>query len=665
LLQIKWEITDIKGMAMEPKRTTLLKDAFNLEKGGVVCLVGAGGKTSLMFKMARALSDAGVPVLTTTTTHIMEPTVGQSPYVIVSASLDSILKEAESRLKETLHISAAFSRTRTNPGKLAGFPPGFIDELFVSGLFRWILVEADGSAGRPLKAPAAHEPVIPDGTGWIIGVAGLRGVGKPLREDRVFRSGLYAGITGLEPGSPVTESSVALSITHKNGILKGGPAGSRRYVFLNLSDEPDQLEAGRRIARLLDEHTRPRLERVVIGKTLQDPPIVEYYELDHKEGNMSGHYKNARVGLTSAEHKLPEGTQIEQILGSLQEGKKVLLARIIRQEGSTPRDVGTRCLILEDGTLMGTIGGGLVEHRVQEKAKALFQTGLSEIIRFELAGNDAAENEMLCGGSVDVYLEPLFPENSTTLRLFERCHAMIEKGSHGAMLTMVSEGIGYRDESCRLLVEEDGTMTGGIGALSIEKTGVTKIDLKKFLGTERPVLVEIGENRGQVFVEPVRPFDALFLFGAGHISRVLAGLACMVGFRVVVIDDRCEFANKERFPAAAEIHVTPFAESFNRIRVNASSYITIITRGHNHDLEVLRESLKTNSAYIGMIGSRRKRDVIYRSLIQEGAAKERLDKVHSPIGLDIGAETPEEIAVSIIAELIHARASKPVTQPAG
>lgn len=367
---------------------------------------------------------------------------------------------------------------------------------------------------------------------------------------------------------------------------------------------------------------------------------------------MSGHFKH---------------TPVEQIHELLQKGKKVVLARIIRQQGSTPRDVGTRCLILEDGSLMGTIGGGLLEHQVLERAKALFQTGDSAIVRFDLAGDDAAGTEMLCGGAVDVYLEPLFPENRAAVRLLDRCSTLIVEGLRGAMLTVVSEGIGYMEESCRLLVEEDGTTTGEISAFSRDGTDPMKIDpatinLKKILETEISILVETGKSRQPVFVEPVRPFDTLYLFGAGHIARVLATLAGMVGFRVVVIDDRCEFANKGRFPTAVDILVTPFAEAFNRIRINTSSYITIISRGHTHDLDILRESLETNSAYIGMIGSRRKRDVIYRSLIQEGVSKERLDRVHSPIGLDIGAETPEEIAVSIIAELIRERASKPVVK---
>jgi xanthine dehydrogenase accessory factor len=168
-----------------------------------------------------------------------------------------------------------------------------------------------------------------------------------------------------------------------------------------------------------------------------------------------------------------------------------------------------------------------------------------------------------------------------------------------------------------------------------------------------------------LFVEPLKPEPVLFLFGAGHISIFLAPLARMVGFRVVVIDDREEFANRERFPQADEIVVCAFTEAFKRIQTDRSAFIAIITRGHIHDHAVLRAALQRPSAYIGMVGSLRKRNMIYQSLVEEGISPERLAEVHSPIGLDIGAETPEEIAISIVAELIRVRTggSSAVKQP--
>ncbi|MDP2268319.1 MAG: XdhC family protein, partial [Deltaproteobacteria bacterium] len=154
----------------------------------------------------------------------------------------------------------------------------------------------------------------------------------------------------------------------------------------------------------------------------------------------------------------------------------------------------------------------------------------------------------------------------------------------------------------------------------------------------------------------VAPDNILYLFGAGHISTCLAPLAKMIGFTVVVIDDREEFCNGERFPEADELLVVPFTEVFDRIVVSPSSYLAILTRGHIFDHMVLQAALRHSPAYVGMIGSRRKIDILYRSLLEEGFSQASIEKVHAPIGLPIGAESPEEIAICIAAELIKIRA---------
>ena len=337
----------------------------------------------------------------------------------------------------------------------------------------------------------------------------------------------------------------------------------------------------------------------------------------------------------------------------LQEGHKVVLARIIRQVGSSPRAVGTKCIVLEDGSMKGTIGGGLLEHQVMERAKESLKEEKSSIIHFQLTGDELAKSDMLCGGVVDVYLEPVFPGNAVAGEIFKRIGNFINKGRKGVLLTLVSGGIRPEDETCRLLIEEDGTLIGDIKSSSED----SKQKLAKFLEIKAPKLTEIEKGKESVFVEPIRPYDILYLFGAGHVSTFVASLAKMVGFRVIVMDDRKEFANKERFKEADEIIVLPFSEVFEKINISSSSYIAIITRGHIHDLNVLREALKRSGGYIGMIGSKQKREKIYQALMEEGVSDERLKQVHSPIGMDIDAETPEEIAVSIVAELIRVRAS--------
>ncbi len=345
-------------------------------------------------------------------------------------------------------------------------------------------------------------------------------------------------------------------------------------------------------------------------------------------------------------------SRLRDIYELLESGRKVVLARIIKQAGSTPRAAGTRCLILEDGSIQGTIGGGILEHRVMEKAREVFDAGESAIIHFQLTGEDAAKTEMICGGMADVLLEPIFPECAAAVEVFRKINALAARGRRGALLTIASEGIGYGDESCRLLIEEDGSITGGLR----DMPGGAKQGFDAFLQDRKPGLREFEKDGPPIFVEPVKPNDVLYLFGGGHVSTFVASLASMAGFHVVVIDDREEFVNKERFPTADECIASPYQDVFDRLSLTPSSYIAIITRGHIHDRDVLREALKGSSAYIGMIGSRRKRGIIYQSLKEEGVSSERLSRVHSPIGLDIGAETPEEIAVSIVGELIQARA---------
>jgi xanthine dehydrogenase accessory factor len=162
----------------------------------------------------------------------------------------------------------------------------------------------------------------------------------------------------------------------------------------------------------------------------------------------------------------------------------------------------------------------------------------------------------------------------------------------------------------------------------------------------------------ELFVEPILADPVLYIFGGGHVSAQIIPLASRVGFKVEVIDDRPEFADPAKFPNAARVHQHPFEGVLGRIPVDESSYLVIVTRGHIHDKTVLEQCLRTKAKYIGMIGSRRKKAMIYEKLLEEGFTRSDLDRVHAPIGLDIGAETPEEIAVSIVAELIRVRAGK-------
>jgi len=255
---------------------TSLRHSLNLKNGGVISLVGAGGKTALMYHLARELSRQGDAVLTTTTTKIYVPNRRQSSVVIVSGSTGALVIKAKGLLRQSQHISAG-RRLIPFQSKLKGFSPQDIDSIWQSGIFRWIVVEADGAAGRPVKAPALHEPVIPGCTGWVIGVVGLGAVGRPLTERWAFRPQLVSKITGLAPGEPISESAIASLFVNSEGILKNIPAHVLRFAFLNQADSQERLAAGRRIAKIIDSYKDTGISGVLIGQTLYEPPVSACY----------------------------------------------------------------------------------------------------------------------------------------------------------------------------------------------------------------------------------------------------------------------------------------------------------------------------------------------------------------------------------------------------
>jgi xanthine dehydrogenase accessory factor len=248
----------------------------------------------------------------------------------------------------------------------------------------------------------------------------------------------------------------------------------------------------------------------------------------------------------------------EEIARIKQEGGKGALATLVQTKGATPREPGAKMLVLADGTMLGSIGGGCVEAEVWQEAKKVIAEGKPRMMHFDLTGRDAAESDgLICGGIMDVFVEPILSQ---------------------------------------------------------------------------PVL---------------------YIFGAGHISFFIARVGKMVGFKVAVIDDRADFANERRFPEVDEILAEDFDAVFSRLKINRSAYVVIVTRGHLSDEKVLEWAVGTEAAYIGMIGSRKKNKMVFDNLMARGVPKEALDRVCAPIGLDIGAETPEEIALSIGAQLVQ------------
>ena len=218
----------------------------------------------MMFQLARQFAAAGETVLTTTTTKIFVPDTKMSSFVVVAPSPADLLAQAARCPSGVRHMTAG-SEVLSSLNKLVGYHPQDIEALHASRYFKWIIVEADGAARKPLKVPAAHEPVIPASTDVLIAVVGLDAIGAALTEKSVFRSDLYARMTGLRPGMPVDTNSVATALTHADGIMKGCPPAARRWIFLNKADTPRRRGVARSVATLLQMHRMPGLEKIIIG----------------------------------------------------------------------------------------------------------------------------------------------------------------------------------------------------------------------------------------------------------------------------------------------------------------------------------------------------------------------------------------------------------------
>ena len=250
--------------------------------------------------------------------------------------------------------------------------------------------------------------------------------------------------------------------------------------------------------------------------------------------------------------------------------------------------------------------------------------------------------------------------------LFEEIVKMRRGGQRGALATIVhTNGSIPSYESSRMLVREDGSMAGTIGGGCVEAE--VWAAAKEVMQKEAPRKMvfhlnnEASYDNGlicggtlEVFVEPILPQPFVYLFGGGHVSMAVAKAAHAAGFGIAVVDDREAFANKERFPMAQEVF-TSYEGAFEKITPNAASYLVIVTRGHKEDMRVLAWAVRTEARYVGMIGSKRKVMSVYRALENEGYTPEEFEGVYAPMGLDIGALSPEEIAVSITAELVAVR----------
>ncbi len=253
--------------------SSILIESLGLGTREMISLVGAGGKTALMFRLAMELVRQGKRVITTTTTKISEPSPEESPCLFVDPEEENIKRFIDVHLCSSHHITVA--RERIEPKKLKGVSSSLVMELWDKEQIEYLIAEADGAAGRPIKAPREGEPVIPSGTTLVVALLGVDGMDLELREENVFRWERVSRLTGVPLGGRITDETMAILLTHPDGIFKETPASSRRAVFLNKVDTLNGVERARRIARKVFDKRDPRIERVVLGQVRQEPPVVE------------------------------------------------------------------------------------------------------------------------------------------------------------------------------------------------------------------------------------------------------------------------------------------------------------------------------------------------------------------------------------------------------
>ena len=341
-----------------------------------------------------------------------------------------------------------------------------------------------------------------------------------------------------------------------------------------------------------------------------------------------------------------------KIYQSLQHDTEVVIATIMSKSGSTPRASGSKMLIYDNGSIEGTIGGGIVEADVITSALTLFTTKDAVLKSYDFK-NSAGINhlDLICGGWMQVLIEYV-PIDADNINIYRILNDSLRMGRQALLIGKL------RGDNENLTIERSIQVGHSEWAGLLQVTPeLNKIVEEYTFNHNTTSLFHFGDQ--QYVIETVLPRKTIYIVGAGHVSREIARMTSHIDFQTVVIDDRFEFANQERFPEADEIIVCPdYSGIFKESHIGTDSYVIIVTRGHHFDKEVLAQTLKTEAGYIGMIGSRKKRDAIYQALLTEGFDSHDLERVHCPIGLAISAETPSEIALSIVAQLIQYRARR-------
>lgn len=326
---------------------------------------------------------------------------------------------------------------------------------------------------------------------------------------------------------------------------------------------------------------------------------------------------------------------------ALTQNQDAVLVTVVASSGSTPRGAGARMLITNDGPIAGTIGGGAVEYRSQQLAQTVLRQKSSRMEYFQLRKNQVEDLGMICGGDVNIYFQYIPAGDARYLSLTEQILSLCAQGEQSWLITDITRG-----------------HAGGLAVYG-QKSGLMGLkipaDVISGLGS-KPTLAQSGQNL--YYCEKLIQAGIVYIFGGGHVAQALVPALSAVDFRCVVLEDREDFCQKERFPLAENTMLIDNNRVTDFITVRQDDYIVIMTRGHKDDTVIQAQILRTPAHYIGVIGSARKTAGVFAILRDQGFTDQDLSRITTPIGLDIRAETPAEIAVSITAQLIQVRAMK-------
>ncbi|HET8569725.1 MAG TPA: XdhC family protein [Candidatus Limnocylindria bacterium] len=335
------------------------------------------------------------------------------------------------------------------------------------------------------------------------------------------------------------------------------------------------------------------------------------------------------------------------------EGRRFALATVVRTVGSTPQIVGAKMIVDDLGRVTGTLGGGCVEGDAFSEAKRVMATGAASLREYELTEDLAWDTGLVCGGTMWIAIEP----GERALRLGGRdllgdVLAASSGGRPVAVATLLRKAGRDLSPAGRLLVEEDGGAHGSLGARDLDAPAVDIAREVLRRGTARTVPLD---DAHELLVEPVLSKPRLVIAGGGHVGLALARFGALLDHDVTVVDDRADFASRERFPDGVEVMCADMARAIASMPIGWNTFIVVATRGHKMDAHCLRAAIATPARYVGLLGSKRKTILVEQMLRDEGVSEERLRAVHAPIGLDLGGRTPAEIALAVLAEITQER----------